>query len=39
MVENIVDHKVVVKLYRRLALGGFTEYDKDNDIAFGLCCI
>lgn len=39
--EKTVDHKVVVKLFNPGGAGTWylTEYDKDNDVAFGLCCI
>ena len=39
--EHPVDHKVVVKLFNPGGIGTWylTEYDKDNDTAFGLCCI
>ena len=39
--ENTIDHKVVVKLFNPGGPGTWylTEYDKDRDTAFGLCCI
>ena len=39
--EHPVDHKVVVKLFNPGGAGTWylTEYDKDNDVAFGLSCI
>ena len=39
--EDTIDHKVVVKLFNPGGAGTWylTEYDKDNDRAFGLCCI
>ena len=39
--EHPVNHKVVVKLFNPTGIGTWylTEYDKDNDIAFGLSCL
>ena len=39
--EKTIQHKVVVKLFNPTGIGTWylTEYDKDTDTAFGLCCI